>query len=172
MVSPDGPTTGRDRAERRHGRWGDEGRRRSQRSGRRLRTSNHCRRRAAEPVDREIEAFYDRLLAGVGRPEARDGEWQLLDQLPAWDGNTTADKFVAGAWRAGPGRLIVAVNYGDERAHCYLRLPFPDLQRRCVLRDLVNPGIEYERDGGELATRGLFLDVGPWGHQVFEVAST
>src|SRR5262245_35257322 len=140
-----------------------------QRSGRRIRTSNHLRRRAPEPVDREIETFYDRLLACMRRPEARDGEWSLLDPLPAWDGNATADRFVAFALNAAAGRLVVAVNYGDARAQCYVRLPFAELRGARRLRDLVNPGIEYERDGTELATKGLYLDVGPWGHHVFEL---
>jgi hypothetical protein len=61
------------------------------------------------------------------------------------------------------------VNYGDARAQCYIRLPFPGFQGRCLLRELVNPGIEYERHGGELTTRGLYLDVGPWAHHVFEL---
>jgi len=141
-----------------------------QRSGRRIRTSNHLRRRAPEPVDREIETFYERLLACLRRPEVRDGEWSLLDPLPAWDGNATAERFVACAWSGTTGRLVVAVNYGDARAQCYIRLAFQDLQGACVLRDLVNPGIEYERDGGEIATRGLYLDLGPWGHHVFELS--
>jgi len=141
-----------------------------QRSGRRIRTSNHLRRRAPEPVDREIETFHDRLFACLRRPEVRDGEWSLLDPLPAWDGNATAERFVACAWSGTTGRLVVAVNYGDTRAQCYIRLEFPDLRGACVLRDLVNPGIEYERDGGELATRGLYLDLGPWGHHVFELS--
>jgi hypothetical protein len=141
-----------------------------QRSGRRLRTSNHCCRRMPEPVDREIEEFYDRLFACVGRPEARDGEWALLDPLSAWDGNPTADRFIASSWRGDAGRLVVAVNYGDTRAQCYI--PLPGLAGPCLLRDLMNPGIEYERDGGELATPGLYLDIGPWGHHVFEVVST
>ena len=142
-----------------------------QRFGRRVRTSNHLRRRAPEPIDREIETFYQRLFACIRRPEARDGEWWLLDPLPAWDGNSTADRFVACAWRGATGRLVVAVNYGDTRAQCYVRLPFPELRGASLLRDLVNPGIEYERDGIELATRGLYLDLGPWGHHIFELVS-
>jgi len=142
-----------------------------QRSGRRLRTSNHLRRRAPEPVDREIEAFYDRLFACMRRPEVRNGEWSLLDPLPAWDGNPTSDRFVAYAWRNDAGRLVVVVNYGETRAQCYIRFPFPGLEGTCRLRDLVNPGIEYERNATELTTRGLYLDVGPWAHHVFEVLS-
>jgi hypothetical protein len=138
-----------------------------QHSGRRVRTSNHLRRRVPEPVDREIETFYERLYACMRRPEVRDGEWSLLDPLPAWDGNPAADRFVASTWRGATGQLVVAVNYSNTRAQCYLRLPF--VGGACLLRDLVNPGIEYLRDGAELASRGLYLDVGPWEHHVFEL---
>jgi hypothetical protein len=30
----------------------------------------------------------------------------------------------------------------------------------------------YDRDGNDLVSRGLFLDVSPWGYHVFEVAAT
>jgi len=69
-----------------------------QRSGRRLRTSNHLRRRASEPVDRELEAFYNRLFACTRRPETRDGDWSLLDAGPAWDGNASWERFLAFSW--------------------------------------------------------------------------
>jgi hypothetical protein len=128
------------------------------------------RPRRRETVSKAQQDIYGRLFASVGRPEARDGEWALLDPLPAWDGNPTADKFIAGTWRGDTGRLVVAVNYGDTRAQCYIRIS--GLEGPCLLRDLVNPGIEFGRDAGELATRGLYLDVGPWGHHVFEVVST
>jgi hypothetical protein len=36
------------------------------------------------------------------------------------------------------------------------------------LRDLLGPA-RYDRDGSELAARGLYLDVGPFAHHVFEV---
>jgi len=99
--------------------------------------------------------------APTGSNDVRDASGQRLD-IHLQPGT--------GAWSGTTGRLVVAVNYGDTRAQCYIRLAFPDLRGACVLRDLVNPGIEYERDGGELATRGLYLDLGPWGHHVFELS--
>ena len=43
-----------------------------------------------------------------GDPAVRDGQWQLLECAPAWDGNWTWDGFIAFAWQ-GPGgeRLLV-----------------------------------------------------------------
>jgi glycosidase len=141
-------------------------------SGRRQRTSNHLRRRAPEPVDLDTESFYARLLACMGRPEVRDGAWRLLDRRPAWDGNPTWERFVTFAWEAPGRRLFVAVNYGPRPGQCYVAWPFTDLEGRLVvLQDLLVPTARYERDGRDLAQRGLYLDVPPWGHHVFEVTS-
>jgi hypothetical protein len=142
-----------------------------QRSGRRLRTSNHLRRRAAEPVDRELEAFYNRLFACLRRPEVRDGDWRLLDPAPAWDGNGSSERFLAFAWEGAGRRLLVTVNYAPEPGQCYVRPPWSDLAGRdWALTDLVDPTTRYDRAGDELAGKGLYLDLPAWGHHVFEVA--
>jgi glycosidase len=141
-----------------------------QRSGRRLRASNHLRRRTPEPVDVELRDFYNRLLACVRRPEVRNGAWELLACQPAWPDNPTWDRFIAYAWQGEGPRLLVTVNYGPTQGQCYVRLPFPDLPGRTwQLRDLLSPRFTYEREGGDLAARGLYLDLVAWGHHVFEV---
>jgi hypothetical protein len=38
-----------------------------------------------------------------------------------------------------------------------------------VLRDLMDPTVRYEREGAELAQRGLYLDVPGWHHHVFDL---
>jgi len=141
-------------------------------TGRRLRASNHLRRRAVEPVDRELESFHGRLLACMKRPEVRDGWWRLLEPRAAWDGNTSSEQFVAYMWELPGHRLVVAVNYGPNRAQCYLRLPYPDLaDATVVLHDLIDPTITYERRGEDLARDGLYLDVPAWRHHAFEVSA-
>jgi hypothetical protein len=145
-----------------------------QRSGRRFRASNHLRRRSAEPDDRDLEAFYERLLACMRRPEVRAGDWRLLERRPAWDGNSTWERFIAFAWSGRERRLLVAVNYGPTPGQCYIHLPWSDLEGRgWVLADLMVPTIEYERDGRDLARRGLYLEMPAWGYHVFDfVAAT
>lgn len=141
-----------------------------QRSGWRLRTSNHLRRRAPEPVDRELDSFYRRLLDCMRRPEVRDGEWRLLDAQSVGDGNPTWERFLAFSWNGAGRRLLVAVNYGPTPGRCFIRLPYGDLAGRgWLLRDLMSPSVKYERDGNDLDQRGLFLDVPGWAQHVFEV---
>ena len=63
------------------------------------------------------------------------------------------------------------MNYAANQGQCYVRLPFADLSGRTVqLKDLTGPA-SYDRDGGDLASRGLYLDLPPWGYHVFEMTA-
>ena len=139
--------------------------------GRKTRISPHLVRGPEEPIDQRLEQFYERLLAVLRQPAVRDGQWQLLDCTPAWDGNWTHDGFVVFAWRgAGGERLLVTVNYASHNSQCYVQLPFADLGNRgWRLHDMIGDAT-YDRDGGDLQRRGLYLDEPPWGCRAFTVA--
>ena len=83
-----------------------------------------------KPVDEKLKQFYDRLLAVLRQPAVRDGQWQLLECAPAWEGNWTYDCFLAFAWQ-GPAdeRLLVTVNYAPNQSQCHVRLPFARSRR-------------------------------------------
>jgi len=136
--------------------------------GRQKRISPHLIRGPDEPIDQRLEQFYDRLLDVVRRPAVRQGQWQLLDCVPAWDGNGSADDFIAYAWQdAGGDRLLVTVNYAPHHSQCYVRLPFPDFGGgQWRLRDLLGDAA-YDPDGNDLQSRGLYLDVPPWHRHAF-----
>lgn len=138
--------------------------------GRRVHTSIHLARRAAEPVAVDLQAFYVRLLGCLRRPELRSGQWQLLPCRPAWDGNPTSDHFLAFAWDGGGRpRLLAAVNYGPTQGQCYVGLPGAGLRgRQFRLADLLGP-VRYDRGGDDLAARGLYLDLPAWGYHLFDV---
>ncbi len=96
-------------------------------TGCRKRISPHLCRGLAEPEDQHLEQFYDRLRNVLRQPVVREGQWQLLECIPAWEGNWTWDCFVAFAWKGRHSeRLLVAVNYAPNQSQCYVRL----LQRR------------------------------------------
>ena len=61
--------------------------------GRRKRISPHLVRGPDEPIDERLKQFYDRLLAVLRHPVVREGQWQLLECVPAWDGNWTLGLF-------------------------------------------------------------------------------
>jgi hypothetical protein len=139
--------------------------------GRLKRISPHLGRAPDEPINEGIGKFYDRLLAVLRRPVVRQGEWRLLECVPAWQGNWTWDCFVAFAWQlAGGDRLLAVVNYAANQSQCYVRLPFADLGgARWRLTDLMGDAA-YERDGADLQGRGLYLDMRPWQACVFTLS--
>jgi hypothetical protein len=138
--------------------------------GRTTRISPHLVRGPDEPVDGPRRQFYDGLLALIRRPALREGEPRLLECVPAWDGNWTWQCFVAWIWDGPAGaRWLVAVNYSGHQSQCYVHLPFADLGGRAVrLSDALGPAT-YERDGNDLVSRGLYLDMAPWSYHAFEV---
>jgi hypothetical protein len=137
--------------------------------GRRVRISPHLLRGPDEPVDARLAPFYARLLGALRHPLLRDGRWSLLECVPAWPGNSSAEHFIAWRWQGSAQEwLCAAVNYSPQQTQCFVRLPMPELAGRTWrLRDLLGTA-EYERGGDDLLGRGLFLDLPPWGCHVFE----
>jgi hypothetical protein len=138
--------------------------------GRVKRISPHLGRGPNEPVNPAVRRFYERLLDVLRRPDVRQGQWQLLECLPAWDGNRSSNAFIAYAWQDARGdRLLVAVNYAPHHSQCYVRLPLAGLGgSQWRLQDLLGDA-RYEREGNDLQSRGLYLDVPPWHVHVFEL---
>ena len=139
--------------------------------GRRKRISPHLVRGPQEAVDESFVQFYDQLLTILRQPTVRDGDWQLLDCTPAWEGNWTNDCFLVFAWHGADGKpLLVAVNYAPNQSQCHVRLPFADLAGKTwQLQDQLRPA-SYEWNGDDLVGRGLYLDAAPWKASVFTLS--
>ena len=136
--------------------------------GRRKRISPHLVRALEEPVNERLKEFYDRLLATLRQEVVREGEWHLLECVPAWSENWGS--FVAFAWESTDGeRLLAAVNYSPHQSQCYVKLPFSDLtESEWQLEDLLGDAV-YERQGNDLQTRGLYLDEPAWSASIFSL---
>ena len=136
--------------------------------GRQKRISPHLGRGPNEPVDESLAQFYSRLLTTLRHPALRDGKWQLLDCSAAWDGNWTWDCFLVYAWQSPTSeRLVVVVNYANNQSQCRVRLPFAGVSEgKWRLQDQVSDAC-FERDGQELSSQGLFVDMPAWGYHVF-----
>ena len=138
--------------------------------GRRKRISPHLVRAPIEPTDEAVLRFYERLLSVLRDATGRDGSWRLLECVPAWDGNWTWDCCIAWMWTGQTGdQRFVVINYAGNQSQCYVRLPAP-----CAgvlrFRDVMG-ALTFDRDGHDLDARGLYLDMPPWGHHVFEVTA-
>jgi hypothetical protein len=138
--------------------------------GRRVRVSPHLVRAPEEPVDAALESFYADLLATLRLPLVREGDWQLVASRPAGEGNPTSIDLLGMVWSGKDGeRLLVAVNFSGHHAQAFLELPWGDLEGGSFrFRDRLGPW-SYDRDGGDLSRRGLYLDMPPWRAHVFHV---
>src|SRR5262245_36058848 len=136
--------------------------------GRRVRPSMHLGRRPAEASNPAVRQFYDRLLPVLKRPEVRDGRWQLRECRPAWGDNPTWNNFLACTWEAGNQRLLAVVNYGPTQGQCHIPVSAELAGRRYCLHDLLSDA-RFDWNGDDLAAKGLFVDLPPWGYHVFEV---
>lgn len=135
--------------------------------GRRIKLPMQLCRSPEEPVDLELQHFYRRLLAFLAQPALRQGEWQLLEALPAWENNPTWSEFVVYSWSHADELHLVTVNYAPHPGQCYVHLPFPWLKGRdWRLEDGLSPAV-YVRSGNDLTGRGLYLELPAWGVHAF-----
>ena len=101
--------------------------------------SVHLCRGPEQPSDPGLQEFYRRLIDALRLSVFRNGDWQLLECKPAWEGNWTRDCFIAFAWQGADGqRAIAVVNYAPNQSQCSIPLPWPDLGGQMYqLKDLM-----------------------------------
>lgn len=136
--------------------------------GRKKKISPHLVRAPEEAINHELDVFYKKLLIILNRPLLKNGDWKLLDCVPAWEGNQSNNNFIAFRWSDPAGdSILVVVNYSSHSGQCYIKLPFPDLAgQKWLLKDMISD-IAFEREGYELQTKGLFIDEPAWKYYIF-----
>ena len=138
--------------------------------GRKKRISPHLVRPPKEPIDLTLQKFYIDFLKILKENVFRNGWWELLECVQAWEGNGSCDSFLAFAWEDNKGkRALVIVNYAHHAGQCFVHLPFSDIAGKTVrLKDMISPEV-YERDGCELLSRGTYFDLPAWGYHIFDL---
>jgi hypothetical protein len=137
--------------------------------GRRVRLPVFLARRPREAADRDLDAFYRKLLAAIAAPALREGRWRLLEPT-GWPDNPTFRSLVAWAWERGTERRAVVVNLSAAPAQARVPFPWADIAGRPLrLIDAFTDG-GFERDGGETLDPGLFVDLPPWGFHFLTVS--
>jgi hypothetical protein len=136
--------------------------------GRRVKIPVQLGRRPAEPVDPFLQAHYERLLHASSDPLFHQGAWRLLEPRPAGPGESYRG-FIGYHWSTDAARRLVVVNWSAERAQCFLPLELPGLAGfSWLLRDLLSDAA-YERDGNDLSSRGLYLDMPGFAYHLFDL---
>jgi hypothetical protein len=140
-------------------------------TGAKQRASVHLCCRPVEPVDTEIQEFYEKLLSTVQKTFLGHGVGKVLETRAAWPENSTAEKFILIQWDGWAGQNpafdLVVVNLASHQSQCYalLQIPGPEANR-WRMEELLGAKV-FMREGRELRERGLYLDVPPYAAQVF-----
>ena len=139
-------------------------------TGRKKRISPHLIRAPHEPINTELQKFYELLLNILKKPILRNGNWSLLECKPAWEGNNTWDSFLVFAWEGtGANRLLACVNYSASNGQCYIPTPFPEFANKHWKFDDLMSEASYDRVGNDLLESGLYLDIPAWSYHVFDI---
>jgi len=137
--------------------------------GRRVKLPVHLRRRPQELLEPGLEPFYRKLLEALRHPVFHNGHWQLLEPREAWHGNASHLNFVAYMWALEEEYRLLVVNLSNEQSQCYLRQNTPAFAGvTWELNDLLSIK-KYIREGNELLSSGLYLDMPLHGYHLFDI---
>jgi Alpha amylase, catalytic domain len=135
--------------------------------GRKVRLPVFLGRRPAEPVDKDLQAFYSKLLAAINAPIFRDGEWQLCG-CSGWSDNPSWQNLVAWNWAKDDDRRLIVVNLSDGAVQARVRLPWKQVRgAKWRLTDAFSDW-SCDRDGDEMAGQGLYIELKPWSYHFFQ----
>jgi hypothetical protein len=129
--------------------------------GRKVRPPVFLGRRPKEALDRDLQLFYRRLAESINRPVFREGDW-ILCVCTGWPDNASFQNLLAWAWRDSDERYLIVINLSDSCVQAQVRVPWSDAGgRKWHLMD-VSSGVDYVRDGDEMVSPGLYVELGPW----------
>lgn len=136
--------------------------------GRKVRLPVFLGRRPDEPTDKDLRAFYQDLLEVIAKEDLRNGEWRLCGR-EGWPDNQSFLNLVAWCWEGEGARHLIIVNLCDIAAQARIQLPVDGIRGMTWrLVDLLS-GETWDRDGNEMGSAGLYVDLGPWRYNIFRL---
>jgi hypothetical protein len=138
--------------------------------GRKARVPVFLGRRPSESPDLELLRFSAKLLQAINRPVFRNGQWTLCERT-GWPDNPSFQHLLAWSWEHADERYLIAVNLSDHPAQARVRVPWAEPVSRHILVDALSAAT-YERDGDEMRSPGLYVDLGPWDYHFLRCART
>ena len=138
--------------------------------GRKVRLPVFLGRRPKEPADGQLKAFYQNLLKAIQTEAICNGEWQLCMQS-GWPDNQSQENLLSWCWRKNEERRLIVVNLSPYRSQGLVKLPWNELGgENWHLKDVLTEQ-DFERNGSEMHSPGLYVDLEGWKVHFFKVVS-
>ncbi len=129
--------------------------------GRKTRLPVFLARAPEELADLALKAFYEKLLKAANRPVFREGQWRL-SECSGWQDDASFQNLVASTWTSGDDRYCIVINLSDTFVHARVHLLWDGLgDAKWCMFDVLSGAI-FVRDGRELQSEGLYVELPPW----------
>jgi hypothetical protein len=135
--------------------------------GRRTRLPVFLGRRPQEAANPQLQAFYTKLLEATDSPVFRDGQWSMCG-LAGWPDNSSFQELVAWSWVNGDDRRLIVVNLSDSSVQARVQVPWRDEPGEIWRLSDVLSGATYDREGDEMRSPGLYVELAPWNCSFFQ----
>jgi hypothetical protein len=135
--------------------------------GRKVRVPVFLGKRPWEGADQELRGFYRKLLKAIDNPMFHDGRWSLCEWT-GWPDNQSCENLVAWNWVKDDQRCLVMVNLSGIPVQARVRVPWNDAQGETWLLTDALSGVSYDRQGDEIQSLGLYVELGPWNCHLFQ----
>jgi hypothetical protein len=134
--------------------------------GRRVRLPVFLGRRPNEPVNHDVQEFYAKLLHIVTQPVFLNGQWTLCSRT-GWPDNMSCQNLLAWTWVQGEERYLILVNFAGSASQGRIQVTWDGIDRGpWRLLDVLS-GATFERDGKEMLSPGLYVELEPWKFNLF-----
>jgi hypothetical protein len=134
--------------------------------GKRLQLPIQLGREPLDPLQQDIQDFYQQLLTMTKSEVFVNGDWQLLSATAAWEGNVSYQNILAWLWRYKQERRLVAVNYSEQVSQCHLQCDINGRGEPLEFTDLLSGRI-YRVSHQEFQEVGLSIELQPYQSHVF-----
>lgn len=138
-------------------------------TGRRIKLPVQIGRQPDEPVNKDLKAYYLKLLAELRAPVYQEGQWWFFHVNPGKE-DGSHHHLVAHGWRSDKDHVVVVANLSDHRAHGHVSLAgWPEVASGNWLLEDVLDGSRYERGGTNLHSPGLYVDLRGYQSHIFHL---
>ena len=128
-------------------------------------------REPKEIVNKDIYAFYEKLLSIIIADIFKKGDWAQLETVPAWDSDISYRNILAWTWNYKNKKRIISVNYSDNIARCRIKPDFKEYPDKFELKDLLSTRT-YIRSKKDIADTGLYIELGSFQSHIFACSQT
>jgi glycosidase len=134
--------------------------------GKKIKLPVQLGREPDEPINNDIQEFYEKLFSIVAKDVFKKGKWNLLTPISSWPGNNTQENILTWMWTYKNDKRLIVINYSDKISTCRIKLDVRGYDENFVLIDLLN-NKSYVRSTEEVYHSGLYIELKPYHAHIF-----